>query len=581
MILNYIDWSIIIVYFIFSLIIGLYFSKRASKSINEYFLSGRSIPWWLAGTSMVATTFAADTPLAVTGMVSKHGVAGNWLWWNFAMSGILTVFFFAPLWRRAGVMTDVEFAEIRYSGKPASFLRAFRALYLAIPINCIIMGWVTLGMAKVMELTLGIKKWEAVFICFGVTVIYSIISGLWGVLVTDFFQFIIAMGGSIVLAVFSLKAVGGIEGIVKHSEALPVRGSPLSFIPDVGSAWMPLITFFVYVGMIWWSSWYPGAEPGGGGYVAQRIFSTKNETHSILATFWFNIAHYALRPWPWILVALSSMIVFPNLSDPETGYVRMIKDYLPNPFRGLILAGFAAAYMSTIATHLNWGASYVVNDFYKRFIKKSESEKHYVFISRAATIFIMLLSGVVTYFMGSIEHAWKLLISIGAGAGLVLLLRWYWWRINAWSEISAMAASLIISLILQVGFKLDSNNPIDFAKIMLITVSGSILMWLSVTYLTKPEPEQKLIEFYNKVRPGKLFWKPVAENFMEMESKNNLLINLFCWVLGSISIYLSLFGIGKLIFGSYLKGIIYLALSLTSIFIILFQIKRNKLRLTN
>src|SRR5229473_3038605 len=378
--LTVLDWCIVAAYFGFNLAVGFYYKSRAGKSTGEFFLGGRNVPWWLAGTSMVATTFAADTPLAVTGMVARNGIAGNWLWWNFVASGMLTVFFYARLWRRSGVMTDVEFAEIRYAGKPAAFLRGFRALYLGIPINCIILGWVNLAMVKILQLIFGIGKFEALVIVLGMIALTSAIStlsGLWGVLVTDMFQFVIKMSMVIILAVFAVNAVGGIEEM-KTKLVAAGRGDALNIVPTVGSAWMPMIAFFVYIGVNWWATWYPGAEPGGGGYIAQRMFSAKDEKHAVLATLWFNIAHYAVRPWPWILVALASLILFPGLADPETGYIRVMIDYLPSSLRGLMVAAFAAAYMSTIATQLNWGASYLVNDCYRRFLRRDATERHYV-----------------------------------------------------------------------------------------------------------------------------------------------------------------------------------------------------------
>src|SRR5215471_13859923 len=460
--LTYLDWAWIALYFLGNFAIGLYYRRRAGKSISEFFLSGRNVPWWLAGTSMVATTFAADTPLAVTGMVAKGGIAGNWLWWSFVASGMLTVFFYARLWRRCGVMTDIEFAEMRYSGKPAAFLRGFRALYLGIPINCIVLGWVNLAMVEILMLALGLTRLQALMVVLGMIALTSMIStlsGLWGVLVTDLFQFFIKMIMVILLAFAAVQAVGGMNALKLKLELLDqARGvhpgshsSVLSFVPDLSShdvnaAWMPMITFLVYISLNWWATWYPGAEPGGGGYIAQRMFSAKDEKHSLLATLWFNIAHYAVRPWPWVLVALASLVLFPGLKDPETGYVRVMIAYLPASLRGLMLAAFAAAYMSTIATQLNWGASYIVNDFYRRFLVRVAPESHYVLVSKGATLLLTLVSAVVTFYLTSIAGAWKLLIVTGAGTGLVLLLRWFWWRINAWSEVSAMISAFVTSL---------------------------------------------------------------------------------------------------------------------------------------
>jgi Na+/proline symporter len=492
--LTLLDWLVVAAYFALNVAIGFYYKARASSSVSEFFLSGRNVPWWLAGTSMVATTFAADTPLVVTGLVARNGIAGNWIWWSFLMSGMLTVFFYARLWRRAGVMTDVEFAEIRYAGKPAAFLRGFRALYLGIPINCIILGWVNLAMVKILELIFGVSRFEALVIVLGMIALTSAIStlsGLWGVLVTDLVQFVIKMGMVIVLAVFAVHAVGGIESM-KTQLVSSGRSEALNMVPDLNSAWMPMITFLVYISLNWWATWYPGAEPGGGGYVAQRMFSAKDERHSLLATLWFNIAHYAIRPWPWILVGLASVILYPGLADPETGYIRVMIDHLPPALRGLMVAAFAAAYMSTIATQLNWGASYLVNDFWRRFVRRDQSEQYYVRASQLATVFLTIVSAVVTFYMDSIGAAWKLLIVTGAGTGGVLLLRWYWWRINAWSEVSAMISAFVVSLTLQLAVGMDSDKPKDFALIMIVTVALTTAVWLAVTYMTKPETTETL-----------------------------------------------------------------------------------------
>jgi Na+/proline symporter len=561
--LTIIDWLVIAAYFALNVGIGFYYKARASSSVSEFFLSGRNVPWWLAGTSMVATTFAADTPLVVTGLVAKNGIAGNWIWWSFLMSGMLTVFFYARLWRRAGVMTDVEFAEIRYSGKPAAFLRGFRALYLGIPINCIILGWVNLAMVKILELIFGVGKFEALMIVMGLIALTSAIStlaGLWGVLVTDVVQFVIKMGMVIALAVFAVGAVGGIDAM-KEKLVTSGRGEALNLIPDLNSAWMPMITFLVYISLNWWATWYPGAEPGGGGYVAQRMFSAKDERHSLLATLWFNIAHYAIRPWPWILVGLASVILYPGLADPETGYIRVLIDHLPPALRGLMIAAFAAAYMSTIATQLNWGASYLVNDFWRRFVKRDKSEGYYVRASQLATVFLTVVSGVVTFYMGSIGGAWKLLIVTGAGTGGVLLLRWYWWRINAWSEVSAMISAFVVSLTLQLAFGMDSDQPKQFAMIMIITVAITTAVWLAVTYLTKPEPQQTLVSFYRRTRPSRSGWAPVAALAPDVKVTSSGLSNLLDWAAGCVLVYGALFGIGKLLLHETGPGLLLLAIA--------------------
>jgi len=570
--LTFSDWLVVALYFLFNLAIGFYYKSRAGKSVNEFFLSGRNVPWWLAGTSMVATTFAADTPLAVTGMVARGGIAGNWLWWNFVASGMLTVFLYARLWRRSGVMTDIEFSEIRYSGKPAAFLRGFRALYLGIPINCIILGWVNLAMVKILGLVLGVDKLTALLIVLGMiglTSFISTLSGLWGVLVTDVFQFVIKMGMVTALAVFAVRAVGGMDAMKAKLLAIDQlrtaqggHGSVLDFVPDLSSAWMPMITFLVYIGMNWWATWYPGAEPGGGGYVAQRMFSAKDEKNSLLATLWFNIAHYAIRPWPWVLVALASLILFPGLADPETGYIRVMIAYLPPSLRGLMVAAFAAAYMSTIATQLNWGASYLVNDFYRRFLKKDGSEKHYVSMSQWATIFLTIVSAVVTFYLESIAGAWKLLLVTGAGTGGVLLLRWYWWRINAWSEVSAMISGFVVSVLMQTVAGLDTDKPVDFAWIMIVTVSVTTVVWLAVTFLTKPESKDTLVAFYRRTHPSAAGWRPIARLAPDVRPSTDGASNLLDWICGCVLIYGVLFGGGKLLLKDFVTGSILMAVGL-------------------
>ena len=580
------DWTIVAAYFALSTGIGLYFTRRGGESLDQYFLSGRQAPWWLAGTAMVATTFAADTPLVVTGLVATKGVAGNWLWWNFVMSGMLTVFFFARLWRRANVMTDVELAEVRYSGPPAAFLRGFRALYLAIPINLIILGWVTRAMIKILTISLGLRDVSvggftiggevvAVGICFVITLAYSVAAGMWAVLWTDMVQFVIKMSAVIILAVYSVRAVGGIDvmkvKLIAHfgSEkaalsVLPVSAGPLGLH---AYAWMPLLTLAVYLSVQWWAAWYPGAEPGGGGYIAQRIFSARSERDGVLATLFFNIAHYALRPWPWIVTGLATVILYPTLQDKESGYVKAFVDLLPTPWRGFMLAGFAAAYMSTVGTHLNWGASYLVNDFYKRFLKKDASQRHYVNVSRAATVLLFLASIGVTSQLSSVEKAWELLLAIGAGTGLVFILRWYWWRINAWSEISAMTASFVVSLL---GFRFikpmyAADDPNATAVMMLVTVACSTIVWIAVTMFTRPEPDATLDAFYRRVRPGGPGWARVSERLgYGREPIPGGALAWTNWIAGIVAVYATLFGIGKIIFGYTGAGVVMLAVAAAS-----------------
>ncbi|HEV2834184.1 MAG TPA: sodium:solute symporter family protein [Pyrinomonadaceae bacterium] len=587
MTLSLLDWTVIAAYFLFNLGIGIYYARKATGSTSEFFLSGRNVPWWLAGTSMVATTFAADTPLAVTGFVARNGIAGNWLWWNFVMSGMLTVFLYARLWRRAGVMTDIEFAELRYSGKPAAFLRGFRALYLGLPINCIILGWVNLAMVKILEITLGLDKRGAIIVVIGMlvfTAFYTAISGLWGVLVTDLFQFALKMGMVIVLAILAVNAVGGIDQLkskIGAMDAAAGAGSRLAFFPEFDSVWMPAITLFVYLGVIWWSTWYPGAEPGGGGYVAQRIFSAKNEKHGLLATLWFNIAHYALRPWPWILTALASLILYPNLVDKESGYIKTLLDpnVFPTYLRGFMLAAFAAAYMSTVGTQLNWGASYVINDFYRRFVKRDAKDKHYVIISQVVTLLLMVASVIVTFYMESIGGAWKLLLVTGAGTGTVLLLRWFWWRINAWSEVAAMITAAVVSISLQVGLKWDSDRPRDFAYLMLVTVGTTTVVWLIATFLTSPEPSEKLVSFYKRVRPEGPGWNRIAAQagLSAAHAQGRLSLQFANWILGCALIYGSLFGIGKLIFKEWVSGALFLLIAIVAGILISRNLSRGEM----
>ncbi len=584
--LTYVDWIVIVLYFAFNLAVGLYYRKRATQSVSDFFVSGRNVSWWLAGTSMVATTFAADTPLAVTGLVARNGIAGNWIWWSMLFSGMLTVFFYTRLWRRAGVLTDVEFAEIRYSGKPASFLRGFRALYLGLPVNLIIMGWVNLAIVKILMLTLGVSKVEALAIAIlimFITASISTLSGLWGVLVTDLFQFVLKMGMVILLAVFAVMATGGmgklIYGLHQVDQTRQATGSILSFVPDLNSTWMPMITFFVYIAVNWWASWYPGAEPGGGGYIAQRIFSAKDEKNSLLSTLWFNIAHYALRPWPWIIVALVAVVRLQHdpgfINDPESGYIRILMSDLPASLRGLMLAAFAAAYMSTIGTQLNWGASYIVNDFYRRFWIKNMSEKHYVNISQVATILLMVLSAIVTFYMNSISNAWKFLIALGAGTGLVYILRWFWWRINAWSEVSSMAAALVTSLVLQYYFHLSDTEPKQFAYLVLLTVLITTAVWLIVTYLTSPEKKEILIAFYRRVHPSAKLWGTIAKEASDVQPDTDGIFNLIDWLSGVAMIYALLFGTGNIIFGRTLIGIIMVIVGLIFGSIIYFDLNKR------
>ncbi len=569
--MQFVDYLIIVIYFLISFGIAIYYSKRAGGSTDEFFLSGRNLPWYLAGLSMVATTFAADTPLAVTELVSKNGISGNWIWWNFVFGGLLTVFFFARLWRRAGIMTEVEFAEIRYSGKPAKFLRGFRALYLGLLMNIIIMGWVNKAMMSILTGMFDISEETVIFYVFGCMIlvaIYSAISGLWGVVVTDAFQFIIAMIGCIVLAILVLHApqVGGIRGL---QEKLP--SFVFEFFPNIsadvssyGTAFaLTTASFLAYIGIQWWASWYPGAEPGGGGYIAQRMMSAKDEKHSLFATLFFQIAHYALRPWPWIIVGLCALVLYPNLGPDEArmGYIYAMKDFLPMGLKGLLVAAFFAAYMSTIATQLNWGSSYVINDFYRRFIKKKESEKYYVAVSRITTLLLMLISIVVTLFITRISGAWEFILECGAGVGLVLILRWYWWRINAWSEISAMITPFIF-------YPIVKGYGIGFPYSLFYLVAVTTVFWISVTFATKPTDVNKLKSFYTKIHPGGKLWKKISDQLPEVKNDVGFLGMFLNWIYGVALVYSTLFGIGSLIFGDFINTLIYLGIGIIAIFLI-------------
>ncbi|OUW79149.1 MAG: hypothetical protein CBD77_03070 [bacterium TMED217] len=583
--LHWIDWLIILSYIAFSLGVGIYFSKRAASSTEEYFLSGRSLPWWIVGTSMVATTFAADTPLAITEFVRGPGIWQNWFWWNLLMGSLLGVFLFSRLWRRAEVLTDNELLEIRYSGKPAAFLRAFKAGYFAILYNFIVMGWVINAMASVISVMLSMDKWTAVWLCVVIAVVYAILSGFWGVVVTDLVQFVIAMFGSITLAVIALNHVGGMEILLtKLSELMGtdvVTENTLKFIPpipDTGIAtktfWeSPFSKFLIFISVMWWS--HHGTD--GGGYIIQRMSSAKNERHALLATLWYNLAHYALRVWPWVIVAVVSITMFPIIPESyselgiKAGYPLVMNSLLGPGLKGILIVSFLAAFMSTIDTHLNWGVSYLINDIYKRFYKPNESEKHYVFIGKIMTVILMVLAAFTALKMQSISKAWEFIFAMGAGIGLVLILRWFWWRVNAWSEITALATSIFITISLEIialiqtltnqeQYTLFGSKPILFGitlqihhKLMII-VPVAIISWVTVTYFTKPEPIEKLEEFYKRVQPGG-WWGPITANFehtLQPVTKGIFIL----WIAGVLMIYGFTFGIGNLIFHNYSASVL-------------------------
>jgi len=574
------DWAIVAVYFVASAAVGILYARRAGSSMEEFFLSGRKLPWWLAGTSMVATTFAADTPLAVTEMVARNGIAGNWLWWNFLVGGMLTVFFFARLWRRAGILTDVELVEVRYSGPSAAFLRGFRALYLGIFMNCVIIGWVNLAMASILEGMFGIPRGQVLLyvgLALLITAVYSAVSGLWGVALTDAFQFLLAMTGTIVLAVvvLGLPEIGGLSGLRAQLPEWTLRFTPAigetSAAEVAGAFALSLSAFFAYVGVQWWASWYPGAEPGGGGYIAQRMMSAKDEKHSLLATLWFQVAHYCVRPWPWIIVGLASLVLYPELGPDEKrlGYVFAMRDHLPTGLRGMLVASFFAAYMSTIATQLNWGTSYVMNDFYKRFVNRQAGDKDLVRLSRVMTLVLMVVSLLVTSVLDTISGAWAFIIEAGAGLGLVLILRWYWWRINAWSEIAAMVTPLVV-----YGY-LRAFTTVAFPETLYAIVGVTTVSWLAVTFLTPPTDPATLQSFFRRVHPGGPGWAPVSRAVPDVRQDTGLGRLAVDWLAGVVLVYCTLFAVGKLLFGTYTAGLLYLAVAAAAGAVIMRHLSRR------
>jgi solute:Na+ symporter, SSS family len=627
MVLNATDWMVISAYLLLNLLISIYYRRRSAGSTEEFFVSGRNVSWWLAGTSMVATTFAADTPLLVAGLVAKNGISGNWLWWSQCLCGMMTVFFFARYWRRSEMLTDVEFVELRYEGRPAAFLRGFRAVYLGALMNCLILGWVIKAMIsiitvllgdviaqgralqvgfsshKLIAYTLGTPDHTALLICILLlmpfTGLYTFIGGLWGVLVTDLFQFALKMSMIIVLAWIAVAKVGGMTLLriqLSHVDAAArasgqSTGPILSFFPSFHLGWttdamwtLPVTTFVLFLAVQWWASWYPGSEPGGGGYVAQRMFSAKNEKNSLSATLWFNIAHYALRSWPWIVTGLVAVAVYspqgglqPSAefaADPERGYVMVLRDFLPPSLRGLMIAAFLAAFMSTVGTQLNWGTSYLLNDLYRRFFVRGASEKHYVLVSKLFIVFLVILSGYTATIITSIQSGWQLMLGIGAGTGGVLLLRWYWWRINAWSEISSMIAAFVVSLSLR-NVQFTGNGSVVFSKTALITAGTTTIVWIVTTLLTRPVSEEKLLHFYRRVRPTIHGWKRIAALAPEIQPVRDLGANTFDWIMGCAMVFCSLFSIGELILQEWLVGFLLMAGAAVSGYFIFWSLSRR------
>jgi Na+/proline symporter len=562
--LTNVDWIVVLTYGLVALAVGIVFARRAGQGTGEFFLSGRKLPWWLLGTSMVATTFSTDTPNLVTNLVRTGGVSQNWVWWAFLITGMCTVFFYAKLWRRSGALTDIGFYELRYSGKPAAFLRGFRALYLGVFFNVMIMASVTLAAIKISGVLLGVNKYWTVLIAGTVTVIYSALSGLWGVVVTDLLLFVIALVGSFAAAYFALAQpeVGGLAGMVSH----PDLADKLSLLPSFADRETVLLVLIIPIAVQWWSAWYPGAEPGGGGYIAQRMLAARNETDSMRATLWFNIAHYALRPWPWIIVALCSLIVYPNLDaimtrfpdlDPsilghDLAYPAMLV-LVPHGLLGLVVASLAAAYMSTISTHLNWGASYVVEDFYRRFITPDESERHYVAVGRISTILLIVLACAVSLWLENAWQAFQILLQIGAGTGLIFLLRWFWWRINAWSEITAMVVSFLVAFYFQFAHTKLGFEPLHPSLMLVAGVALTTATWLVVTWLTPPTETSTLQSFYDKIRPMGGGWRKVVQ--VQPSSREESVSAAFlCWFLGLVLVYGALFGTGYFLYGDVVWG---------------------------
>ena len=578
--LENIDWLIISAFFILSLVIGIIVSKKSGKDVTEFFLSGRKMPWWLLGISMVATTFSADTPNLVTDIVRTNGVAGNWIWWAFLLTGMLTVFVYAKLWRRSEVLTDLEFYELRYSGKGAAFLRGFRAFYLGAIFNVLIMASVCLAGIKIGGALLGLSPVETLLITCTITVVYSSIGGLRGIIITDFFQFILAMVATFWAAyeIVNLPQVAGLTNLLNHPDVIP----KLNLIPDIADTDLFIAVFIIPLAVQWWAVWYPGAEPGGGGYVAQRMLSAKDEKNAIWATLLFNFMHYAIRPWPWILIALASIVVFPDLDSlrvafPNTivgndlAYPAMIS-FLPPGLLGLLVASLIAAFMSTISTHLNWGSSYLVHDFYRRFFVKGKSETHYVSMGRVFTVLLMVFSAFFALFLNNSLQAFGIILQIGAGTGLIFILRWFWYRVNVYSELTAM----IVSFLVAIMFEFIIPNNFSVEEKLIIGVTITTISWLIVTLITPPSSMETLQNFYKKIQPGGPGWKKVIEeseakgiNITGKKEKWDVPTGILCMLFGSISVYSILFGIGYLLYSKTTTGIIFMLISVVSVIVLM------------
>jgi SSS family solute:Na+ symporter len=582
--LSHIDWVIVAVSLLICFVPALFFGKRAGQSTSEFFASGRAVPWWLAGLSMVATTFSSDTPNLVTDIVRRDGVAGNWVWWAFVLTGVATVFFYARLWRRSGVLTDLEFYEIRYSGRAASIVRGFRAIYLGLFFNCMIMATVNLAAVKIAGILFGLDRWETLLLVGGLNVVFATYSGLWGVLVIDMIQFFLKMSAVIAAAYFALRLpeIGGLTGLM---DKLATRRGPggldyTSMLPDFTSNWeLAVAVFIMPIAVQWWAVWYPGAEPGGGSYIAQRMLASKTEKDALKGVLFFNIAHYVLRPWPWILVALASIIIYPELSDiqrafpdldpsllgHDIAYPAMLK-FLPVGFAGLMVGGLIAANSSTILTHLNWGASYLVHDFYRRFVRTEAAERHYVLVGRLVTIGLFLASAATVYLMETARDAFGIILQIGAGTGLLYLVRWFWWRVNAWCEIVAMTSSLVVSIVLLALNR--SGYDISPHQGLLVTVIITTISWVATAYLGPATDRATLIAFYQKARPFGPGWNEIRQAAgvpVGAPGTDNIPRALLGWVAGCSSIWSGLFMIGSFLYGRSMQAWLLVAVFTVSV----------------
>jgi Na+/proline symporter len=589
--LELIDWVIIVLSLVVCFFPALFFGKRAGKSTSEFFVSGRSVPWWLAGLSMVATTFSSDTPNLVTDIVRRNGVAGNWVWWAFVLTGVATVFFYARLWRRSGVMTDLEFYEIRYSGKAAGFVRGFRSVYLGLFFNCMIMATVNLAACKIAGVLFGLERWQTLLGVGLLNVVFATHSGLWGVLVIDMVQFFIKMTAVIAAAYFALQLpqIGGLSGLVTKLSATPGPGglNYLNVLPDFTNHWdIAVAVFIMPIAVQWWAVWYPGAEPGGGSYIAQRMLASKSEKDALGAVLFFNVAHYVLRPWPWILVGLCSIIIYPNLSDisaafphldpalvgHDTAYPAMLK-FLPVGFFGLMVGGLIAANSSTILTHLNWGASYLVHDFYRRFLRTDRDEKHYVRAGRYVTVLLFVCSSGMVYLLDTAKDTFDIILQVGAGTGLLYLLRWFWWRINAWAEVTAMVSSFVVSLVLLVLNK----NGMGFSTHvgLLVTVGFTTVCWVLAAYLGPPTDHATLVAFYRKSRPFGPGWARIRAEVGEAEpTRENIPLALLGWVAGCTVIWSALFTVGNFLYGYVDTALLLLGVFVVSTIALILVINR-------